>query len=801
MRIVKIILGLFLFIIVTATIAWFGFLKPEPPPISPEDRTQITIMPLPAELKLKDGFLLVNPNFGHRVNTPESERLEKIINRFYTQLSKHTNLEIVPKKGKTLEINVEKSGHPYPTINEDESYHLNVTKTKIELNANSEKGVHYGLETLLQLVKSNEGNWGILSVKISDSPRFPWRGLMIDVSRHWIPKEVILRNLDAMASMKLNVFHWHLSDYQGFRVASKVFPKLHEMGSEGDYYTQADIVEVVAYAADRGIRVVPEFDVPGHATSWLVGYPELASAPGPYELETRFGIATPVLDPTKEHTYEFLDQFIAEMATLFPDDYFHIGGDEVNPNDWNENKEIQKFMRDNAIKDVHELQAYFNIRLQKIVAKHGKIMMGWDEILHPKLPKDGILVQSWRNHKYLWDAARGGNQALLSVGYYLDHKQAAAYHYQSDPLIIPNAVTIEVDPENWKSWESHIYFNESEIDSYLYVFGTGENLRGIINFANTPSEFTDAVLEDNVLTFSIESNFGTVNFELNMEGDTFNGEAKLGLFTLKVNGTRNGGNELLNGVPLPKFDQIMPLTEEQKLNLIGGETCMWTEMVGENTIDSRIWPRAAVIAEKLWSPMVLTNDTEDMYRRLMHVDTLLTNYGLHHLSSGKDILSKMVSETFYAPLQTLVDVLQEDKLFNRMVIYIPEMYTTTPLNRIVDAARPESYSAFRFNDNVKKWLETKDENAKKKIVSALTDWSQNHQQLKPAFENSVLLKEVLPHSENLSLLSQLALEKINTPTTVIKEDIGTLIMDAESTYGGTILAVNTGLKRLLLETD
>ena len=798
MKILKIIIALFLFIIVAASVAWFGFLKPEPPAISEEDRSQIMIMPLPAELKLKQGLLLISPDFGHTINRNKSERMEKIINRFYDQLHKHTQLKINPKKGKTLEISFEKKGNLYPTIEDDESYYLKVNKTKIELNSRSEKGIQYGLESVLQLLKEKNGNWYLPSIEITDSPRYPWRGLMIDVSRHWIPKEVILRNLDAMAALKMNVFHCHLSDYQGFRVGSKVFPKLHEMGSQGNYYTQMEIKEIVSYAADRGIRVVPEFDVPGHATSWLVGYPELASATGPYELETTFGISTPVLDPSKPYIYDFLDQFIEEMKNLFPDAYFHIGGDEVNENDWNKNKSIQKFMQENGIADASELQAYFNIRLQKIVSKHGKIMMGWDEILHPKLPKDSILIQSWRNHKSLWKAARNGNQALLSAGFYLDHKQSAAFHYKTDPLIIPNAVTIAVDTENWKSWDNHLYFNENDIESQLYLFGKDENLRGIVNFMDTPTEFTDAVMNGSLLTFSIESSFGTIVFELELKENSIDGFAKLGLFTLEVKGTKSGGSTMTSGKPLPKFDKIIPLREEQELNLLGGEACMWTEMADATTIESRIWPRAAVIAEKLWTPQALTKDTEDLYRRLMWIDTFLANRGIKHLESSNTLIKKQVGETFQAPLKTLVSVLQEDILFNRMEIYTPQMYTTTPLNRVVDAARPESYIAYRFNKDVDSWLKNQDPNAKENIILFLTAWSENHDKLNDAFKSSEYLKEVLPHSKHLSKLSELALIQLNNKSITKKMPLE-LIEDAKKPYGGTVLAVSPGLIKLVYE--
>src|SRR6202142_4020424 len=260
------------------------------------------------------------------------------------------------------------------------------------------------METFLQLVDLDASGFGVPAVTIEDHPRFPWRGLMLDVARHWIPLADVKRTLDGMAAGKLNVFHWHLSENQGFRIESKRFPKLQEMGSDGQYYTQDQVREAIAYARERGIRVIPEFDMPGHATAWFPGYPELASGappgPGPYGIERQWGIFDPAMDPTREETYQFLDAFIGEMAALFPDEYFHIGGDEVNGKQWDANPRIQEFQRAHGMKSNEELQAYFTRRVQVIVEKHGKKMIGWDEILSKDMPRN-VLVQSWRGPKAL----------------------------------------------------------------------------------------------------------------------------------------------------------------------------------------------------------------------------------------------------------------------------------------------------------------------------------------------------------------------------------------------------------------
>src|SRR5580698_3595592 len=264
---------------------------------------QPSLMPWPAKIDVGQGSLAIGPVLRIAIRGYSEPRLESAARR----------LGEIVQDNPTLVIECERDG-------EEESYRLVTTSQGARLTASSPLGVLRGLETFRQLIVSGSAP----AVDIDDHPRFPWRGLHLDVSRHWMPIEVIKRNLDGMAAVKLNVFHWHLSDDQGFRVESKRFPKLQQQGSDGNFYTQDQVREVIAYARDRGIRVVPEFDMPGHATSWFVGYPALASGPGPYSIERKFGIFDPAMDPSREATYEFLDGFIGEMAGLFPDAYFHV---------------------------------------------------------------------------------------------------------------------------------------------------------------------------------------------------------------------------------------------------------------------------------------------------------------------------------------------------------------------------------------------------------------------------------------------------------------------------------------------
>ncbi len=356
------------------------------------------LLPVPASMHMGEGRLALAE--GLRIGTEGSgdARLDASKARLTARVAKLTGRT----SGALLRVRVEGAG-------EDESYRLEVTRDQATLTSPGPLGAMHGLETFYQLIEKNAAGWGIDSVTIEDHPRFAWRGLMIDVSRHFMPVDVILRNLDGMAAVKLNVFHWHLSDDQGFRAESKRFPKLYQLGSDGDYYTQDQIREVLQYARERGIRVVPEFGVPAHAASWLVGYPELARGPGPFQIVRSWGGYHPSLDVGNPAVLKFLDGLFGEMAMLFPDRYFHVGGDEVAG-------------------QRAGLPAFYQ-QLHDILARHGKRMVGWDEIAAPTLPRD-VVIQRWRR-----GLVQGHDQmmSIVSTGYYLDQMEPAWKLYARDP--------------------------------------------------------------------------------------------------------------------------------------------------------------------------------------------------------------------------------------------------------------------------------------------------------------------------------------------------------------------------------
>ena len=611
---------------------------------------QLNLMPVPAHVQLEAGSLRIDSSFSVALTGHTEARLDRAVQRFLRQLSLQTAIPFpakTPASSKsTLEIHTDHGSKEVQELGEDESYVLKVTPDGASLTAATPLGAMHGLQTFLQLVEVSPEGFSAPAVTMEDSPRFPWRGLMIDVSRHFIPLDVLKRNIDGMEAVKMNVFHWHLSENQGFRAESKKFPKLHGMGSDALYYTQEEIRELIGYARERGIRVVPEFDMPGHSTAWFVGHPELASGPGPYDIERKWGIFDPAMDPTNERVYKFLDDFIGEMARIFPDHYFHIGGDEVNGKEWDASPKIQAFMKAHGIRNNQALQAYFSGRVQKLVTKHGKTVVGWDEVLVEGVPKD-IVIQSWRGQASLAQAAKQGYRGILSNGYYLDLGWPAARHYAVDP----------------------------------------------------------------------------------MSGDAAN------------------------------------LSAEEKQRILGGESCMWAEYVSPENVDSRVWPRNAAIAERLWSPQEV-RDPASMYARLDFVSARLEWLGLAHRTASRHMLQRLAgpaSSAEFAALRTLADVVEPVKDYTREQTAPAEPTSATPMNRVVDAVPLESDAGRRFGELVDQFVASAchDPATEARLRAQLTAWRDNDAILQPLAERSFLVKEVAANSRDLSALGTMGLTALD----------------------------------------
>jgi hexosaminidase len=490
---------------------------------------ELNLMPWPSHVTQQEGFLVLD-HAPHIELTGGDKRVDRALTRFMHNLSLRTGVPFDrhfpgAPDGPPLVIHCEGPGLRVQALGEDESYHLTVSQSEIDLTAAHPLGVMHGLETLLQLVEAGPRGWVLPAVEIDDSPRFAWRGLMIDVSRHFMPLDAIERNIDGMAAVKLNVLHLHLSDDEGFRVESKRCSKLTELASDGLFYTQDQMRELIEYARDRGVRVVPEFDVPGHAVSWLVAYPGLASGPAPQGLvRSEHDSLRPPLDPTQEATYKLLDKVFGEMEKLFPDQYFHIGGDEVDGKYWDKDERIQTWMHAHQIESDHALQTYFTEWVREIVHKHGKDMEGWDEILDGNLPKDA-LIQSWRGADSLANAAKMGYKTVLSAGYYLDLMYPASQHYAVDPMTGASATLPVEEKSNIIGGEAAQwaeYVTPENLDNRLWP-----RLGAIAERLWSPQSVTDvdsmyrrlAVLSRNLEWLGLEHRTGSERMLGRIEGD------------------------------------------------------------------------------------------------------------------------------------------------------------------------------------------------------------------------------------------------------------------------------------------
>jgi len=797
-RILK-ITGIILVVLVAVAISiYFIYLKPKPLAISAEDRASITLMPLPASLRLEDGEFELTAQFGANIQGPADDIVFNAVSRFMKRSAASSGIAF-QEKGKGLDIYYVTATTIVQPVNADEHYKLTIDDDRIHIEATTGYGVLRALESLSQLLKEDQGKFVWPSLELEDYPRYPWRGIMIDVCRHWIPKEIILRNLEAMAAVKLNVLHWHLSEYQAIRVESKVFPKLHELGSQGNYYTQEDIKEIVEFARQRGIRIVPEFDMPGHTTGFLVGYPELASAPGPYALATSYGLLAPVMDPTREEVYAFIDSFIGEMVQLFPDPYFHIGGDEVDYTHWQKNETIQKFMKENAIENTHDLQAYFNQRMEKILSRYNKKMIGWDEILNPKLSRD-IVVQSWRNQKSLFQAVQKGSKAILSSGYYLDYKLPAGKHYHVDPELLPGAITVKPDTIHWQQYDMSIYVSESPLQASLVLYGEAPALRGVFYAMGNATGFEGATLSNSTLNFTFPSDFGKINIESVFYGDSLNGNMSVGLISFPIKGKKIGGNDWAGTKP-PEVEQMEPLTPAQKANILGAEAAVWTEAISALNIDSRIWPRAAAMAEKWWTPQELTKDVDDMYRRLEVISPYLERLGTQHIKAQRELVIDLAAGKDDKPVQVLVDVLEEIKYTARLTVSLSALL---PMNEVVDAAQPESMQAYHFSKMVDAFVaDASHQTNEKEIRQWLTLWRNNHVAFEKVAIGNARLEKVLQTSQELSIMANFALQAMDSfsgKVTLNDADQQAMIKamnSVEESRASTILAVSPALRKLV----
>ena len=418
----------------------------------------VSIIPKPASVEKGTGSFIISKRTNIVAKGADAEKVAGMFNYFLNK-----------KYGFVLKINntVTTDAIVLNTTSRvklpDEAYQLKITNHSINISGEC-SGVFYGVQSLLQLIHETGKELSVPAVTINDAPNFAYRGLMLDVARHFFDIDEIKKILDVMASLKLNRFHWHLTDDQGWRLEIKKYPKLTSISAwrdssiiggygdfkpfiydgkkSGGFYTQDQAREVVKYAADRNIVVIPEIEMPGHSTAVLAAYPELGNGTGPYKVAGYGGVFYTIYNPG-EPTFKFLEDVLTEVMAIFPSKYIHIGGDEVPKDEWKNSPFAQQVIKDNHLKNENELQSWFIDRIEKFLNKNGRNLIGWDEILEGGLSPNAT-VMSWRGEQGGIDAAKLGHNVIMSPGgyMYLDHAQAK--DNATEPLAIGGFLPLDV---------------------------------------------------------------------------------------------------------------------------------------------------------------------------------------------------------------------------------------------------------------------------------------------------------------------------------------------------------------------
>ncbi|WP_342651843.1 beta-N-acetylhexosaminidase [Vibrio metschnikovii] len=759
--------------------------------------TDLNLMPYPQNVELGQGKISLDKSFSIYIKGYDSPRVQFNIKRTMERLYRQTGLPMLnwyaeSEKDATLVIDIRNAPKSeVQDINSDESYQLESRNGQIIIRSERPYGAFHGLETFLQLVTTDTTGYFVPAVSIQDEPRFPWRGVSYDTSRHFIELDVILRQLDAMASAKMNVFHWHMWDDQAIRIQLDNYQKLWQDTADGDYYTKDEIRYVVNYARNLGIRVIPEISLPGHASAVAHAYPELMSGMGEqsYPHQRGWGVFEPLMDPTNPELYKMLASVFDEVVELFPDEYFHIGGDEPNYQQWKDNPKIQQFIKDNNLDGERGLQSYLNTKVEQMLEARGKKMTGWDEIWHKDLPTS-IVIQSWQGHDSIGRAAKEGYQGILSTGYYLDQPQPTSYHYRNDP--IPKGITVD----------DQLYQDE-KFATYDWVKPRNKggprigNLTIIKAADGSYRAFTDYNGKSREEVFIIEYLPGVKfrgHFDNFMSYTEFNydfadGKLKDSSYQLIGNVRWPTTGELVASsdmegsiIPEPNGGYPAELTEKEQQLILGGEITIWGENLDSMTIEQRLWPRSYAIAERLWSSQDLT-DERSMYRRMKVIDTWSEiSLGLRHHADANMMLKRLANGADETPLQTLAKYIEPAQYYARHW----EKWISTPnegdlynqyerLNRFADALPVESLAVYEMQDLVVAYAQG-DITALDALAMHYQNIKLAAQQAKPIFAANVASVETVPVAEAAIKVADLGLTLIK----LAKQGCGMGQSDAEA---------------------
>ncbi|CAM3508599.1 beta-N-acetylhexosaminidase [Parendozoicomonas haliclonae] len=400
------------------------------------------LLPVPNSMEQSEGEFILPYNSHYTIHGPyRRERLEQAVQRFTDVLDKSSRTESAydfqqtnASQSSNLSIQVEQYTDFYPSVDDDESYNLIIDEQGIQITATTDWGALRALTSLNQLIVQKGDHCVLPCVTIKDQPVLKWRGLLLDISRHFMPHKLVLQLLDTMAMVKLNVLHLHLTDDQGFRVESKRYPRLQSVDTRQEYYTQQQVRTLVDYAADRGIRVVPEVNLPGHCAIIQLAYPELSLKNFQPKTPNDFlGDFSPPLDITKADTYTFIENLTAEITALFPDRYYHLGGDEVPEQPWLTDPSTRIYMKELGFKTGCDLQAEFTRQYAEIVQSYGKTPIVWEEAINDRLP-EGVIIQPWEKGHYRVDTTK--HPIINNWRYYLDFKRPAWSYYRQSPFAL-----------------------------------------------------------------------------------------------------------------------------------------------------------------------------------------------------------------------------------------------------------------------------------------------------------------------------------------------------------------------------
>ncbi|GAA5522113.1 beta-N-acetylhexosaminidase [Aliifodinibius salicampi] len=440
--------------------------------IHAQNSDSISIIPEPVSMEVQEGSFHLERNTVIKADLSQEE-IKSIVKQLKKAIDSATgyDLPLVGLDADQYPENIISLSIDKESVDHKEGYQLSVTDGEISLKASTSTGLFYGIQSLLQLLPAQiyqtdytlvpqDTEWTIPAVEIEDYPRFAYRGLHLDVGRHLFPVDFIKRYIDLIAMHKMNRFHWHLTEDQGWRIEIKQYPKLTEIGAwrdstlvghygsdiydgerYGGYYTQDEVREIVAYAQKKQVTVIPEIELPGHASAALAAYPELGCLENKnYKVQTTWGVFEDIYCPSEE-TFTFLENVLTEVMELFPSEYIHIGGDEAPKTQWENSELAQQVIEREGLEDEHELQSYFITRIEEFLNEHGRQIIGWDEILEGGLAPNAT-VMSWRGIQGGIEAAKQHHDVVMTPGthLYLDHYQATP---DSEPLAIGGFTTLE----------------------------------------------------------------------------------------------------------------------------------------------------------------------------------------------------------------------------------------------------------------------------------------------------------------------------------------------------------------------